>query len=139
MKRARDEMGAQSVDAWRAAGGGQAGSSSFTGSGQSLSGEAVEGAPKPKPPTEHTITFYQDGFTVDDGPLRKPDEPENAAFLAAVNRGQMPAELIGDDGQADGDVHIIDKSGEVREASTRGGAWDGVQCGVRESVRDAVR
>ena len=70
-------------------------------------------APAPKPPTEHSITFYKDGFTVDDGPLRKGDDPANAAFLAAVNQGQMPAELIGEDGAAEGDVHIIDKSGEV--------------------------
>jgi hypothetical protein len=70
-------------------------------------------APAPKPPTEHSITFYKDGFTVDDGPLRKGDDPANAAFLAAVNQGQMPAELIGEDGAAEGDVHLIDKSGEV--------------------------
>ena len=113
MKRARDEMGAQSIDAHRAAGGGQAGPSTFTGAGHTLSGEQVQGAPAPKPPTEHSITFYKDGFTVDDGPLRKADDPVNAAFLAAVNKGQMPAELIGEDGDAEGDVHIIDKSGEV--------------------------
>jgi hypothetical protein len=113
MKRARDEMGAQSIDAHRAAGGGQAGPSTFTGAGHTLSGEQVQGAPAPKPPTEHSITFYKDGFTVDDGPLRKGDDPANAAFLAAVNQGQMPAELIGEDGAAEGDVHIIDKSGEV--------------------------
>lgn len=108
-------MGAQSVDAWKAAGGGQAaGSSAFTGAGQSLSGESVSGPSAPKPPTEHTITFYKDGFTVDDGPLRKANDPENEAFLAAVNRGQMPEEFMGGDGMAEGDVHIIDKSGEVR-------------------------
>jgi len=113
MKRARDERGAQSIDAHRAAGGGQAGPSTFTGAGHTLSGEQVQGAPAPKPPTEHSITFYKDGFTVDDGPLRKGDDPANAAFLAAVNQGQMPAELIGEDGAAEGDVHIIDKSGEA--------------------------
>jgi len=113
MKRARDEMGAQSIDAHRAAGGGQAGPSTFTGAGHTLSGEQVQGAPAPKPPTEHSITFYKDGFTVDDGPLRKGDDPANAAFLAAVNQGQMPAELIGEDGAAEGDIHIIDKSGEA--------------------------
>ena len=50
MKRARDEMGAQSIDAHRAAGGGQAGPSTFTGAGHTLSGEQVQGAPAPKPP-----------------------------------------------------------------------------------------
>lgn len=111
MKRARDEMGAQTVGEWRE-GQGPAPSSSFTGQGQSLNGASVEGAAAPKPPVEHTITFYQNGFTVDDGPLRAADDPANAAFLAAVNRGQMPAELMGDGDAADGDVHVIDKSGE---------------------------
>ena len=66
MKRARDEMGAQTVDQWRDSQPAAA-SSSFTGAGQTLGGESIEGAPVPKPPTEHTITFYNDGFTVDDG------------------------------------------------------------------------
>ena len=112
MKRARDEMGAQTVGEWRE-GQGPAPSSAFTGNGNTLSGQSVQGAAAPKPPEEHTITFYANGFTVDDGPLRSADDPANAAFLAAVNRGQMPAELLGEgDGQSEGDVHIIDKSGE---------------------------
>ena len=72
----------------------------------------------PTQPEEHTITFWQNGFTLDDGPLRTADDPANAAFLAAVNRGQMPAELIGEDGNAEGDVHIIDKSGEPYKPPT---------------------
>ena len=112
MKRARDEMGAQTVGEYNDAQGPPP-SSSFTGAGHTLAGESVQGATAPKPPEEHTITFYQNGFTVDDGPLRSPDDPANAAFLAAVNRGQMPAELMGEDGaNQEGDVHIIDKSGE---------------------------
>jgi len=112
MKRARDEMGAQTVGEYTDAQG-PASSSSFTGQGQTLSGESVQGAAVQKPPEEHTITFYQNGFTVDDGPLRNPEDPENAAFLQAVNRGQMPQELMGPDGQSEGDVHVIDKSGEA--------------------------
>ena len=37
----------------------------------------------PAAPTEHTITFYANGFTVDDGPLRSPGDPENAAHAHA--------------------------------------------------------
>jgi len=111
MERARNEMGAQSVDEWKSQQGG-ASSSSFTGAGNTLAGGSVEGAPVPQQPTEHTITFWQNGFTVDDGPLRTREDPESEAFLAAVNRGQMPAEFMGDDGQAEGDVHIVDRSGE---------------------------
>ena len=115
MKRARDEMGAQTVGEHQDAQGPPP-SSAFTGAGYSLSGETTEGGAVPKPPVEHTITFYQNGFTLDDGPLRSPEDPANAQFLEAVNRGQMPQELIGEDGNAEGDVHIIDKSGEPYEA-----------------------
>ena len=112
MKRARDEMGAQSVGEWRD-GQGPPPSSAFTGQGQTLSGDAVQGGSVPQAAQEHTITFYQNGFTLNDGPLRGGDDPANAAFLAAVNRGQMPAELMGPDGDGEGDVHVIDKSGEA--------------------------
>ncbi|KAL1503999.1 hypothetical protein AB1Y20_010414 [Prymnesium parvum] len=111
MERARNEMGAQSIDEWKAQQPHGSGSS-FAGAGHTLSGERVAGASTPQQPTEHTITFWQNGFTVDDGPLRTREDPESDAFLAAVNRGQMPAELMGPDGQAEGDVHIIDRSAE---------------------------
>lgn len=110
MKRAREEMGAQGIDEYRA-NNPQGGTSSFAGQGQSLDGQSV-GNPLAPPPQEHTITFWQNGFSVDDGPLRNAQDPENAAFLADVNRGRMPAELMGPDGNPEGDVHIIDKSGE---------------------------
>jgi hypothetical protein len=111
MKRARDEMGAQTVGEWQE-GQGPPPSSAFTGAGQTLSGSSVQGGSVPKPPQMHTITFYKDGFTVDDGPLRKGgDSPEDQAFLAAVNSGRMPDELKTEEG-GDADVNIIDKTGE---------------------------
>lgn len=110
MQRARNEMGAQQVDEYLA-NNPPPGSSAFSGQGQSLAG-ATTGQPVAPTPQEQTITFWADGFSVNDGPLRNPQDPENAAFLADVNRGRMPAELMGPDGNADGDVHIIDKSGE---------------------------
>ena len=90
MERAQKEMGAQSEAEWRANQPGAA-SSSFTGAGNTLSGESVAGAPVPQQPTEHTITFWQNGFTVDDGPLRTREDPASDAFLAAVNRGAWRA------------------------------------------------
>eukprot|EP00316_Scyphosphaera_apsteinii_P001357 CAMPEP_0119311772 /NCGR_PEP_ID=MMETSP1333-20130426/23818_1 /TAXON_ID=418940 /ORGANISM="Scyphosphaera apsteinii, Strain RCC1455" /LENGTH=300 /DNA_ID=CAMNT_0007316243 /DNA_START=39 /DNA_END=942 /DNA_ORIENTATION=+ len=110
MKRARDEMGAESADEWRA--NQPSGAAAFSGAGQSLNGTATAGTPGPARAQEHTITFWSNGFTVDDGPLRKVDDPENAAFLRDVNRGQMPSELVGPDGNAESDVHLIDRSGE---------------------------
>lgn len=114
MKRAREEMGGETIDQYRA--NNPQGSSAFQGVGHSLaSGSAVGEAMKP-PPAETMITFWKNGFSVniggEEGPLRNPQDPENAAFLAAINRGQMPAELMGPDGEPDGDVHILDKSGQ---------------------------
>merc|ERR1719263_1489578 len=110
MKRARDEMGAETADQYAA--NKPSGTTAFTGAGQTLSGDTTAGAPAPATPQEHTITFWQNGFTVDDGPLRTAEDPANAAFLADVNRGRMPAELVGPDGNAESDVHLIDKSQE---------------------------
>ena len=58
------------------------GTRSFTGTARLLSGETV--APAPPPPPEvvtHNITFWRNGFTVDNGPLRHLDDPANASFL----------------------------------------------------------
>eukprot|EP00937_MAST-01D_sp_MAST-1D-sp2_P001413 g1413.t1 len=63
-----------------------------------------------------TITWFKDGFTVNDGPFRRVDDPENQAFLRAVSEGRVPRELIpgtGEGGQAgDVDVSMVDRRGE---------------------------
>lgn len=110
MKRARDELGAESVDEWKA--NQPNGSMSFSGAGQSLSGERTEGEHAQSKLQEHTITFWQNGFTVDDGPLRDMQDPVNVAFINDVNQGRMPAELAGEEGSAESDVHLVDHSSE---------------------------
>ncbi len=35
----------------------------------------------------HVLTFYANGFTVDDGPLRNGDSEEDRRFLASVSKG----------------------------------------------------
>lgn len=55
---------------------------SFTGIGRTLSGRIIH--PPPPQPLQfigHTIIFWRNGFTVNDGPLRRMDDPENALFL----------------------------------------------------------
>lgn len=56
-------------------------SRSFTGTARLLSGETVPSAPQPIEVVTHTITFWRNGFSVDDGPLRGLDDPQNAPFL----------------------------------------------------------
>ena len=57
-------------------------SRSFTGTGRSLSGDTVvPSAPQQPEAVVHNIVFWRNGFTVNDGPLRRLDDPENAVFL----------------------------------------------------------
>ncbi|ORX98046.1 SEP-domain-containing protein [Basidiobolus meristosporus CBS 931.73] len=74
----------------------------FTGAGRSLggpSGDASTTQPSSSRPansaTDNTpvvrnLTFWRNGFNIDDEPLRSYDEPENQEFLQAINRGQAP-------------------------------------------------
>jgi UBX domain-containing protein 1 len=40
-----------------------------------------------------SITFYKNGFVLDEGELRPYEDPANRAFLDAIDRGEMPPEL----------------------------------------------
>lgn len=42
-----------------------------------------------------TITFYRNGFTVDNGPLRSFDDPKSKEILEAMDKGFVPRELSG--------------------------------------------
>lgn len=59
-------------------------SRSFTGAARLLSGETVPSAPQQPEPIVHNIVFWANGFTVNDGPLRRLDDPENASFLEVM-------------------------------------------------------
>lgn len=59
-------------------------SRAFTGTARLLTGETLQSAPSAAAPPEvvsHHITFWRNGFTVDNGPLRRLDDPANAPFL----------------------------------------------------------
>ena len=47
-----------------------------------------------------SLTFYKDGFTINDGPFRRKDDPANRAFLDEINKGFCPKELQGAGGRA---------------------------------------
>mmetsp|Transcript_21445 Transcript_21445/g.22170 ORF Transcript_21445/g.22170 Transcript_21445/m.22170 type:complete len:257 (+) Transcript_21445:31-801(+) len=62
------------------------------------------------------ITLYRNGFTIDDGPLRDLESPENKQFLTSLSDGYIPRELQG----SGKEVHIglEDKRGEDYRAPT---------------------
>ena len=81
----------------------------FVGSGRTLGSTAAEAsvpsaaaaketadAPPAaaEAPQTHVVTFWSNGFTVNDGPLRAYDDPRNTPFMEAVSKGQCPPELV---------------------------------------------
>mmetsp|Transcript_24880 Transcript_24880/g.41596 ORF Transcript_24880/g.41596 Transcript_24880/m.41596 type:complete len:387 (-) Transcript_24880:335-1495(-) len=81
--------------------------SAFSGVGRTLAGPPPEEAPllpaaaaEPPRPRVHTVCFYNNGFTVDDGPLRRQeDDPANGEFITSIQNGECPKELEPPKGQ----------------------------------------
>eukprot|EP00252_Welwitschia_mirabilis_P010971 TRINITY_DN2469_c0_g3_i1.p1 TRINITY_DN2469_c0_g3~~TRINITY_DN2469_c0_g3_i1.p1 ORF type:complete len:298 (-),score=62.86 TRINITY_DN2469_c0_g3_i1:282-1175(-) len=65
----------------------------FTGTGRLLSGDTTPTTPQAPRVVVHEITFWRNGFTVDNGPLRGLDDPANASFLESLRRSVCPIEL----------------------------------------------
>lgn len=40
------------------------------------------------------LTFWRDGFSIEDGPLYRYDDPANQGYLAAIREGRAPLELF---------------------------------------------
>jgi len=91
---------------------------SFVGTGYRLGGTSFAPTmpePSPKKPAAQQeltmiITFWRQGFSIDDGPLRRFDDPANEQFLSEVRKGVIPKEL---EAQAKGkviNVNLVDKS-----------------------------
>ncbi|CAJ2653676.1 unnamed protein product [Trifolium pratense] len=68
-------------------------SRSFTGTARLLSGEALPSAPQPVESITHVVTFWRNGFSVNDGPLRRFEDPQNASFLESIKKSECPKEL----------------------------------------------
>lgn len=45
-------------------------------------------------PVVRHLTFWRDGFSIEDGPLMRYDDPENQATLDAINAGRAPLSLL---------------------------------------------
>ncbi|KAK6269082.1 hypothetical protein QUC31_013242 [Theobroma cacao] len=82
-------------------------SRSFTGTGRLLSGETVPSAPQQPESVIHNIVFWSNGFTVNDGPLRRLDDPDNASFLESIRKSECPKELEPADRRSAVHVNLI--------------------------------
>jgi len=119
------EHGAQVIDEGEGGSASQPSRSVFGGSGFRLgSEEGGESAPIANPsaqpmslPDQHsTITFWQGGFSIDNGPLRKMDDPANKEFLDSVMKGEIPRELVREARGAEVHVKMVDKRTEEFQA-----------------------
>ncbi|XP_050206342.1 plant UBX domain-containing protein 4-like [Mercurialis annua] len=82
-------------------------SRSFSGTGRLLSGETLPSAPQQPESVVHNIVFWANGFTVNDGPLRRLDDPENAPFLESIRKSECPKELEPADRRSSIHVNLI--------------------------------
>ncbi|KAF6218845.1 hypothetical protein HO133_005388 [Letharia lupina] len=78
-------------------------SSRFTGTAHTLGGDDAPSQtiedpnasrPQHAPPVERHLHFWADGFSVDDGPLYRSDDPANAAILAQIKTGRAPLAIL---------------------------------------------
>jgi UBX domain-containing protein 1 len=60
----------------------------------------------------HVITFYREGFTVNDGPYRARSDAANRPFLEALERGHVPQELEGENRSEPVEISLVDKRQE---------------------------
>ncbi|KAI5447146.1 Plant UBX domain-containing protein 3, variant 3 [Lathyrus oleraceus] len=91
-------------------------STSFTGTGRLLSGETVQNASNSQQPESvvHNIVFWSNGFTVNDGPLRRLDDPANASFLESIKKSECPKELEPADRRSAVNVNLIRRNENYR-------------------------
>ncbi|KAJ0989576.1 hypothetical protein J5N97_007932 [Dioscorea zingiberensis] len=101
-------------------------SRSFTGTGRLLSGETLQSAPPPPENFLHNIYFWTNGFTVNDGPLRRFDDPENAAFLESIKKSECPKELEPADKRSTVHVNLIRREENFPEPVKRQNPFHGV-------------
>ena len=83
----------------------QAPSSRFTGTARTLGGDdtpsrviedpnASTPASRRPAPVERRLIFWRDGFSIDDGPLYRNDDPANADILAMIRQGRAPLDIM---------------------------------------------
>jgi UBX domain-containing protein 1 len=93
----------------------------FSGSGHTLGsestssvsvGEPIAAAPPTLPPVTRTLTFWRDGFSVEDGPLMRYDDPANREILQGIERGRAPLSLMNVQPGQPADVSVFKRMDE---------------------------
>lgn len=59
----------------------------------SIPGFSAGGGSRPKT-VNMVLKLWKEGFSIDDGPLRSYQDPDNKDFLATIKKGEVPRELI---------------------------------------------
>ncbi|KAL1410945.1 protein phosphatase regulator [Vanrija albida] len=64
------------------------------GSDEQESTAVGEASPDPEQVQQRTLTFWRDGFSIEDGELYRYDAPGNQELLAAIHAGRAPVSLF---------------------------------------------
>lgn len=129
MFKAAKRHGAQVLEPGMDDGSGQdrgAGASWFQGMGHRL-GDTTTGSEAVASPTamprrssvSRVLKMWQDGFSIDDGPLHAYDDPGSQAFLQAIRQGEIPRELLQDADGAEVNLNMEDHRHEQFVAPPR--------------------
>jgi len=93
-------------------------SKAFGGSGYRLGNTNTDNPARPAVQPRHqerlkkVVTFYRQGFVIDDGPLRPYNDPNNARFLQDVEEGYVPQELEAEAAGRELQTELVDKKHE---------------------------
>ncbi|CAZ86320.1 unnamed protein product [Tuber melanosporum] len=89
----------------------------FSGTGRTLGSDDTESVEIPDPdaairrtqiPTvTRSLTFWRDGFSVEDGPLMRYDDPANQDVLRAIQNGRAPLSLMNVEPGQPADVNVF--------------------------------
>ncbi|KAL6899306.1 hypothetical protein ACP4OV_005964 [Aristida adscensionis] len=60
-------------------------------------GGQTSGVPRQPQNVHHSVRFWNNGFTIDDGPLRSFDDPQSPEFLQSIMKAECPRELQAED------------------------------------------
>ncbi|KAI6656792.1 NSFL1 cofactor p47 isoform X2 [Oopsacas minuta] len=73
----------------------------------------IQGAPPPPKPKKFHLKFYKDGFTVDNGELRKFEDLGSKQFMMAISKGYIPDELVKEAGGQEVHLEMEDNREEI--------------------------